>query len=105
MIDLQLAEAYNAAARHLLAIADELATDPTNPEAIAKALRDTLAVLEHLAGVEPNPPLLAALHQKGTDLNTAGTITPDKIREIAHQLGKIAQNYADGAAERAKLWT
>lgn len=102
---MHLAEAYNAAAQRLRAIADELAASPDNPEAVAKALRDTLAVLEQLAGIEPNAPLLAALHQKGTDLNIAGTITPDTIREIAHALAQIAQNYGDSAAQWNNIWT
>ncbi|OKH72792.1 hypothetical protein EB73_08375 [Mycobacterium sp. SWH-M3] len=100
----QRAEAYTAAARHLLAIADERAANPTNPEAIAKALRDTLATLEHLGGIEPSPQVGAQLHQLYTDLKTAGTITPDKIREIAHACGHIAQNNAQMGAQWNSIW-
>lgn len=100
----QLAEAYNAAARQLLAIADQLATNLDNPDAIAAALRDTLAILEHLGGMEPSPKVRAQLHQLYTDLKAKGTITPDKIREIAQACGTVAQNNAQMGSQWNNIW-
>lgn len=101
----ELAEAYSSAARKLAEIADQLATSPADPEAIAKALRETIAVLDDLISIEPDPQTRAGLHQLGENLKTAGTVTPKKIREIAQACNDIAQNYAQQLAQWNNIWT
>ncbi|OBF76563.1 MULTISPECIES: hypothetical protein [Mycobacteriaceae] len=92
--ELQFAQACADAAKHIRAIADELAITPDDSEAVSKALRDTLAVLQQLAGMEPPAQILASFHRTGTQLSTADTIRPDEIRGVAQGLGKMAENYA-----------
>ncbi|SUA31465.1 Uncharacterised protein [Mycolicibacterium fortuitum] len=104
MIEKQFSEACVLAAKHLLTIADELATSPDDPEANRKAVRDTLAVLEQLASIEPPEPILASLQRIGKDLSTADTVTPDNIREIAHALGNIAQDHTRLDAKGRGNW-
>lgn len=99
------AEAYSSAASILAAIADQLAGNPDDPEAIATALRETTAVLDQLVGIEPDAQTCAGMHQLGADLNKAGNITPDKIREIAHACYHIAQNYREQLAQWNNIWT
>ncbi|MEN4397478.1 hypothetical protein [Mycolicibacterium conceptionense] len=99
-----LAEAYTEATRRLMEIADQLAKNPDDPDWITAALRDTLAVLEHLGGLEPSQQVRAQLHRLFTDLKAKGTITPDKIREIAQACGHIAQNNAQMGAQWNTLW-
>lgn len=99
-----LAEAYTEATRRLMEIADQLAKNPDDPDWIAAALHDTLAVLEGLGGLEPSPQVRAQLHRLFTDLKAKGMITPDKIREIAQACGHIAQNNAQMGAQWNTLW-
>jgi hypothetical protein len=101
---MHLAEAYNDAAKRLAAVADELAANPANPDAPAAALRATLAVLGHLSETATSLDMRSAHHQLGATLHAAGTITPDKIREIAHNLNSIAENYAQVATGWNNIW-
>lgn len=94
-----LAQAYTEAARRLMDIADQLAKNPDDPDWIAGAQRDSLAILEHLGGLEPSQQVGAQLHRLYSEFKAAGTITPDKIREIAQVCGKVAQNNAQMAAQ------
>ncbi|MFV8227325.1 hypothetical protein [Mycolicibacterium fortuitum] len=102
--ELQFAQACADAAKHLRTIADELATNPDDPEAVGKALHDTLAALEQLAGMQPHAHILASLQQTATDLKEAGAITPDKIREIADALDRITQDYTRLDAQGRANW-
>lgn len=101
----ELAEAYSSAASVLAGIADQLAGNPDDPEAIAMALRETVAVLDQLVGIEPDAQTRAGLQQLGADLNKAGTIAPDKMREIARACYDIAQNYRAQLAQWNNIWT
>lgn len=98
------AEAYSSAASILAAIADQLAGNPDDPEAIATALRETTAVLDQLVGIEPDPQTPAGLHQLGANMNSAGTVTSDKIREIAQASYDLAQSYSDQLAQWNTIW-
>lgn len=101
----QLAATYTEAATQLFAIADQLDKTPDDPDSITAALRNTLALLEHLCGLEPNPQIRAGLHRLGTELSTAGHVASAKIREIGDAVVKIAQNYARDAAQWNNLWS
>ncbi|MBU8821140.1 hypothetical protein KL864_35385 [Mycolicibacterium goodii] len=101
---MQLADAYSQAATNLSAVADELATNRNAADHAAAALRNTLAVLEQLDGLEPSPNVRAQLRRLHTDLQSAGTLTPDRVREIAKALGKVAQNNAQFAAQVKNIW-
>lgn len=101
----ELAEAYGSTAGVLTGIADQLAGNPHDPETIATALRETIAILDQLVGIEPDAQTCAGMHQLGADLNKAGNITPDKIREIAHACYHIAQNYREQLAQWNNIWT
>lgn len=101
---MHLAEAYNEAARRLATTANQLAENPDAPDAIAGALRDTLSTLEHLGGLEPSPQVGAQLHRLYSEFKAKGTITSDKVREIAQACGKIAQNNAQMGAQFNSIW-
>lgn len=102
--ELQFAQACADAAKHLRTIAGELDVTPGDSEAVANASRDTRAVLQQLAGMEPPAQILASFHRTGTELSTADTITPDEIRAIAQGLGKMAENYAKLDAQGHGNW-
>ena len=87
-----LSEHYRAAAGELAQLAVALEGGDTDT---STALGTTVRLLERLTEVEPQQGTVEALHGLGERLRTAGTTSPDKLREIVGVLQRVAQNHED----------
>ncbi|MFV8160718.1 hypothetical protein ACNQVK_00945 [Mycobacterium sp. 134] len=91
----QVAAAYSTAANTLRVAADLLATNPDDPEAVANAYRTTLGVLTGLSATR-SAEVGASWDSLYREISRAGTITPDRTREIARLFSILAQNFDAG---------
>lgn len=95
-------EQYRTAAAELTELAVTLEGDRTDA---ATALGITVRVLQQLAEAEPQRGTAEALHGLGERLQEGGTITPDKLREIAATQQRVAQSHDDLANQMRGLWS
>lgn len=95
-------EQYRAAAAELIELAATLEDDRTDA---ATALGITIRVLQQLVEVEPQRGTAEALHSLGESLQAGGTINPDKLREIAATLQRVAQGHDDLENRMRGLWS
>lgn len=95
-------EQYRAAAAEMTEQAGLLEGGHTDADT---ALGATLRVLERLTEVEPQGGTAQALHGLGERLRSAGTIGPDKLRELAGMLQGVAQNHDELQARLSGIWS
>lgn len=99
----QVAAAYSTAANTLRVAADVLASNPDDPEAVANAYRTTLGVLTGLRVTELSAEVGASLDSLYREISRAGTITPDRTREIARLFSILAQ-YFDAGTDQSSAF-